>query len=208
MPHFQIHQKETTMSKSKSDTNAISMLKKDHQTVKGLFEQFEDAKDPAEKQNIISEAIQELKIHATIEEEIFYPAIRGEMEEDILNEADVEHHVARMLIAELDESNDDDAYRDARFTVLAEAVRHHIKEEEGQMLPKAENLDLDFDSLGEQMMQRKEELESEGVPADSEHEMVAANPGKVREKTMMASAKKAAAQGSDRETRKTPSRKK
>jgi hemerythrin superfamily protein len=190
------------MSKASSETNAISMLKEDHQTVKGLFDKFEKSDNPAEKQKIISDAIHELRVHATIEEEIFYPAIRNEVEDDILNEAEVEHHVARMLIAELDESKDNEDYRNARFTVLAEAVRHHIKEEEGQMFPQAKNLDIDFESLGEQMMQRKEELESDGVPTDSEHEMVAANPGKIRERTTMARTTP------DRKTRKEPSRKK
>ena len=188
------------MSKAKSETNAIAMLKQDHETVKGLFEKFEDTKDGAEKQKIISEAVHELKIHATIEEEIFYPAVRNQVEDDILNEAEVEHHVARMLIAELDESDDSDEYRNARFTVLSEAVRHHIKEEEGQMFPKVKALDIDFESLGEQMMQRKEELALDGVPEDPEHEMVAANPGKVREKTTMARSKTS--------SRKEPSRKK
>jgi hemerythrin superfamily protein len=194
--------KETTMSKAKSDTNAISLLKRDHEAVKALFDQFEDAENPAEKQKIISEAIHELKIHATIEEEIFYPAVRNEVENNILNEAEVEHHVARMLIAELDEAKDTEEYRNARFTVLAEAVRHHIKEEEGQMFPQAKDRDTDLDSLGEQMMQRKEELESDGVPADSEHEIVAAHPGKVRERTALASA------NPNQKTRKEPSRKK
>jgi hemerythrin superfamily protein len=200
--------KEKTMSKPKAETNAISMLKRDHETVKGLFEKFEDFENAAEKQKVISEAIHELKIHATIEEEIFYPALRSEVEDDVLNEAEVEHHVARMLIAELDESNDDDEeYRNARFTVLAEAVRHHIKEEEGQLFPQAKDLDMDFERLGEQMMQRKQELVSAGVPEDSEHKMVSANPGKIRETTSMAGERKTK-ENPERETRKEPSRKK
>jgi hemerythrin superfamily protein len=195
--------KEITMSKPKAETNAISMLKKDHETVKGLFDKFEGSENAAEKQKIISEAVQELKIHATIEEEIFYPAVRGEMEEqDVMNEAEVEHHVARMLIAELDESNDDEEYQNARFKVLSEAVRHHIKEEEGQMFPQIKDLDMDLDTLGEQMMQRKEELQAEGVPEDSEHGMVAANSGKMRERTTMAAGERKTT------TRKQPSRKK
>jgi hemerythrin superfamily protein len=193
--------KEITMSKPKAETNAISMLKKDHETVKGLFEKFEDSENAAEKQKVISEAIHELKIHATIEEEIFYPALRSEVEEDVLNEAEVEHHVARMLIAELDESNDDEEYQNARFKVLAEAVRHHIKEEEGQMFPQVKDLDMDLESLGEQMMKRKEELTLEGVPEDSEHEIVLANPDKIRERTTMAGKPKTT-------PRKEPSRKK
>jgi hemerythrin superfamily protein len=197
------------MSKARSETNAISMLKEDHKTVKDLFDKFEGAKSDAEKQKIISEAVDELKVHATIEEEIFYPAVRNEVEDDILNEAEVEHHVARMLIAELDEGNDSEEYRNARFTVLAEAVRHHIKEEEGQMFPQAKDLDIDFVSLGEKMMQRKEELASEGVPEDSEHEMVAANPGKIRERTTVAGAGgSSSGSGSKTTGRKEASRKK
>jgi hypothetical protein len=174
------------MSKSKSETNAISMLKEDHQTVKDLFDKFEDSESNSEKQKIISEAIEELKVHAEIEEEIFYPAVRNELEDDILNEAEVEHHVARMLIAELDEGDDSEEYRNARFKVLAEAMRHHIKEEEGKMLPQAKDLEIDFDSLGAQMMQRKEQLETEGVPEDAEHEIVAENPEKIKERTTVA----------------------
>jgi len=200
------------MSKSKSDTNAISMLEKDHETVKALFDRFEDAEDSAEKQSIISEAIQELKIHATVEEEIFYPAIRkeegeSEVEENVLNEAVVEHHVARMLIAELDEAGEDEEYRNARFKVLSEAVRHHIKEEEGKMFPQAKDLDLDFDSLGQQMMERKEELISEGVPPDSEHESVQANPVQVWERTTVAGDGGATRQKSEGERKKAGRRK-
>src|SRR5436189_5884142 len=96
---IQPYSKEITMAKSKSETNAISLLKEDHEKVKDLFEKFEAADDSSEKQNIIAETIEELKVHATIEEEIFYPAIREEVGDDLMNEAEVEHHVARMLIA-------------------------------------------------------------------------------------------------------------
>jgi len=196
---IQPYSKEATMPKSKSDTNAISLLKNDHKTVKGLFEKFEAAEESSEKENIIAEAIEELKVHATVEEEIFYPAIREEVGDDLMNEAEVEHHVARMLIAELDQSTEDEEYRNAKFKVLAEAVKHHIKEEEGQMLPSAEELDMDFDALGEQMVQRKEELKSEGVPPDAEHEMLSGRQGRPRERTKMAGASKAAGRKSDNE---------
>ena len=88
----------------------------------------------------------ELKIHAMIEEEIFYPAVRRQLSEDVMNEADEEHHVARVLIAELDRDGRGNDHREAKFTVLAESVRHHIREEEGEMLPKAKSLDLDFEA--------------------------------------------------------------
>jgi len=94
-----------------------------------------------------------------------------------MNEADEEHHVARVLIAELDANAAPD-HRHAKFTVLAESVRHHIKEEEGEMLPKAKELDIDFEVLGQQMLDRKKELKQEGIPGDAEHAMVAKANGK------------------------------
>ena len=127
-------------TKSKATAqNAIAMLKSDHQKVKGLFAQFEKAKDSKSKQKVVDEALMELKIHATIEEELFYPAVRQEIddEEGMMEEADEEHHVAKILIAELEKMKGDEDYWEAKFTVLSESVRHHIKEEEGKMLPEA-----------------------------------------------------------------------
>jgi len=160
------------------EKHAIAILKKDHDTVKELFEKFEKADSAAEKGKIITKAVHELKIHAVIEEEIFYPAVRKHVGADIMNEADEEHHVARVLIAELDVSGRANDHRDAKFTVLAESVRHHIKEEENQMLPKAKDLQIDFIALGQQMLDRKEELEKKGAPADAEHAMVSRMNGK------------------------------
>src|SRR5690349_11671706 len=105
---------------------------KDHDKVKDLFDQFEKSDSSAGKERIITAAIEELKIHAVIEEEIFYPAVRKHVGKDIMNEADEEHHVARVLIAELDRGRGGD-HREAKFQVLAESVRHHIKEEESEM---------------------------------------------------------------------------
>src|SRR6185503_16941266 len=127
----------------------------DHDTVKELFEKFEKADSAAEKGKIITKAVHELKIHAVIEEEIFYPAVRKHVGADIMNEADEEHHVARVLIAELDASGRANDHRDAKFTVLAESVRHHIKEEESEVLPKAKELKIDFEALGERILARK-----------------------------------------------------
>jgi hemerythrin-like domain-containing protein len=117
--------------------HAIAILMKDHDAVKELFDRFEKSESSAQKEKIIAEALTELKIHAVIEEEIFYPAVRKHVGKDLMNEADEEHHVARVLIAELDRDGRSNDHRDAKFTVLAESVRHHIKEEEGEMLPKA-----------------------------------------------------------------------
>jgi hypothetical protein len=158
-----------------TDTNAIAMLKKDHSKVKNLFDQFEAAEDRSGTEGIIGNAIVELKIHATIEEEIFYPALRdANIDENLMNEAEQEHHVARMLIAELDTHTGNEGRRHAKFKVLAESVRHHIKEEEGKVLPAAKDLDIDYEDLGSRMMDRKAELMDGGVPPDAEHEMVAA----------------------------------
>src|SRR3954470_16466553 len=137
------------------EKHAISILIKDHDTVKELFE---ESKSAAEKEKIIADALTELKIHAVIEEEIFYPAVRGQLGPDMMNEADEEHHVARVLIAELDRDSRRNDHRHAKFTVLAESVRHHIKEEEGDMLPKAKAVETNFEALGLQMLELKKQL--------------------------------------------------
>ncbi len=155
------------------EKHAIAILKKDHQTVKDLFDKFEKAESATQKEKIITEAVQELKIHAVIEEEIFYPTVRKHVGADIMNEADEEHHVARVLIAELDSGGRGNDHRDAKFTVLAESVRHHIKEEENEMLPKAKEVHIDFEALGQRMLERKSELKESGIPMDAEHTMVA-----------------------------------
>src|ERR1051325_2490084 len=154
------------------DVHAISIILKDHDTVKALFDQFEKAETATQREKIITEAVTELKIHAVVEEEIFYPAIRKHVGKDLMNEADEEHHVARVLIAELDATGRENDHRYAKFKVLAESVRHHIKEEENEVLPKAKELKIDFEALGQQILDRKEELKEEGIPPDAEHAMV------------------------------------
>jgi len=165
--------------KSQSSINAITSLKADHTSVKSLFDEFEKATDRATKMTVVSEALEELSIHATLEEEIFYPAVREEIDDEdgVMNEADEEHHVAKVLIAELEEMDGTESHYDAKFTVLAENVRHHIKEEEDEMLPRAQKTKIDFDALGETMLSLKEELLSEGVPVTGEAEMVANSEG-------------------------------
>jgi hypothetical protein len=132
--------------------------------VKDLFDRFKKADDRRSKTKIAKQAFTELKIHAVVEEEIFYPAVRRAVGKDIMNEADEEHHVAKVLVAELEEMDGHGDHYDAKFNVLAENVRHHIKEEEGQMLPKAEDLDIDFGKLGQQMRRRKQQLLANGFP--------------------------------------------
>src|SRR5688500_18904988 len=157
---------------------AVALLKEDHDRVKALFDDFESAKSKPSKRKIVREALVELKVHAAIEEELFYPAVRKAIGKEIMNEADEEHHVAKLLIAELDTMDGSESHFDAKFIVLAENVRHHIQEEENEMLPKAKGLTLDFDALAEAMQRRKDVLLAEGVPAVSEATMVKASRGK------------------------------
>jgi hemerythrin superfamily protein len=159
------------------EKHAISILKKDHDTVKDIFDQFKKAESPAARKSLIHKAVDALKIHTLIEEELFYPAVRPQVGDTLMNEADEEHHVAKLLIAELDRSESDD-HRDAKFTVLAEGVRHHIKEEEGHIFPKAREFDIDFETLGQRMTERKKELLKMGVTSDAKHNTVANAAGK------------------------------
>src|SRR5687767_12765036 len=110
--------------------HAIAILKKDHETLKGLFDEFQKAETATAKEKLIDQAVTALKIHTVLEEEIFYPAVRSRVGMEVMNEADEEHHVAKVLIAELDLNGRGGDHRDAKFMVLAENVRHHIKEEE------------------------------------------------------------------------------
>jgi hypothetical protein len=142
----------------------IKLLKSDHETVKGLFDKFDSARTPATKKKYAHEAMVELDIHADIEETIFYPAFeewaKSQADEDILLEAEEEHHVVHLLIGELRELPDDAEHWDAKFTVLSENVRHHIDEEEKEMLPKAAKMGADkLGELGDRMYARKKELQ-------------------------------------------------
>lgn len=163
------------MLKTKSKHEAMTILKQDHDKVKKLFDRFEKTDSTAECREIVREACAELKVHARVEEELFYPSLRLNMEDKdgLMDEADEEHHEAKILVAELElMSGEEDNYR-AKFSVLAENVRHHIKEEEGEIFPKARKTSIDFDALGEQMYARKQELMMNGVEPDAEALMVA-----------------------------------
>lgn len=156
-------------SKSGKSQNAIQLLKSDHAEVKALFDRFEKLGEDGprdEKEEIVRDACAKLTVHATVEEEIFYPAAREVPEADaLLNEAEVEHGTAKDLIAKLDEMTAEDEMFDANFTVLSEYIQHHVKEEEGELFPKVQKSDLDLDALGAQMAERKDELMAELEPA-------------------------------------------
>jgi len=157
---------------------AVALLKDDHKRVKELFDEYEKTNSRPRKVKIVEQALQELKVHAAIEEEIFYAAVRSRVGKEIMNEADEEHHVAKLLIAELDMMDGSESHFDAKFLVLAENVRHHIKEEENEMLPKAEGAKLNFEALADKMTRRKERLLKGGVAPVGEDRMVRASHGR------------------------------
>lgn len=149
--------------KSKSSgIDALALLKQDHRDVVEMFDEFEEAEDE-EKTELAQKICQALTVHAQIEEEIFYPAIRDGADdaEDALDEAEVEHTSAKQLIADIESMTSDDELFDAKVTVLGEYVRHHVKEEEGEIFKKAKSADLDLKELGARLAQRKSELMDE-----------------------------------------------
>jgi hemerythrin-like domain-containing protein len=152
------------MPKTRS-ANAIELLKQDHEKVKKAFKEFEkmDRSEADACRELVAGVCEDLKLHTTLEEEIFYPAVRAAIEdEDIMNEAAVEHETAKMLIEQLENMDPDDPNYFATFTVLGEYVMHHVKEEEGEMFPQAKKAgELDLEALGEQMRARKLELAGE-----------------------------------------------
>jgi hemerythrin superfamily protein len=150
------------MSASKSQ-DAIALLKQDHAEVKAMFKEYEELGDRAfaSKKKLADKICLELTKHATAEEEIFYPAVReaGEETEDLVDEATVEHASAKDLIAQISAMDPHDELYDAKVKVLGEYINHHVKEEEGEMFPKAKKADLDLVSLAEQIQARKDEVD-------------------------------------------------
>ena len=142
-------------------TDAIALLKADHRKVEELFEQFEKASGSARKQKIAHEICTELKIHTMIEEEIFYPAFRGKIEDDTLDEAYVEHDGAKVLVNDIEAGSPDDDFYDAKVTVLSEEIKHHVREEERAsdgMFAQCRKTDVDLAALRDKLMARKQEL--------------------------------------------------
>ncbi len=151
------------MAESKQK-DAVALLKEDHRTVEDLFAQFEKAKGEGRKQELATEICTELSIHAQIEEEIFYPACEGKVEEDLLKEAYVEHDGAKVLIAEIMAGEPSDEFYDAKVKVLQEQIEHHVQEEEKRMeglFSQARAAGLEMDALGDDLRSRKEQLKAE-----------------------------------------------
>jgi hemerythrin-like domain-containing protein len=164
------------MTMAQETVNAIELLQQDHRMVEDLFEQFEEVKDNDEDAaaEIIESACAALQIHDKLETEIFYPGLREQAEEeeieDLLNEAEIEHETVRELIDKIESLEWEDEKLYAHFTVLSEYVKHHVKEEEQELFPKLNQLtDVDLESLGAEMTERKAELMSEmGIETDEE----------------------------------------
>jgi hemerythrin superfamily protein len=151
--------------------DAIALLKADHRKVEGLFEKFEKAKDKATKKSLVEQICTELSVHTAIEEEIFYPACKGQVEDDLLQESYVEHDGAKVMIAELLASNPGDEFYDAKVKVLSEEIKHHVHEEEARsegLFAQAREAGLDMDALADRLSARKEELlaqiKANGIP--------------------------------------------
>jgi hemerythrin superfamily protein len=149
------------MAASENTPDAIALLKADHRKVLEMFESFESAKGDGRKKALAEQICMELTIHTKIEEEIFYPACEGKVEEDLLKEAYVEHDGAKVLMAEIEAGGPDDEFYDAKVKVLGEMIEHHVEEEEKRvegMFSQARKAGLDMDALGQQMFDRKEQL--------------------------------------------------
>ncbi|MEO7337982.1 MAG: hemerythrin domain-containing protein [Caldimonas sp.] len=164
-----------TSARSRSDATALLM--KDHKDVKALFKRYDKLMKAdgqgSERQALAEQICQMLTVHATIEEEIFYPAVRAaQVDADLLDEAEVEHASAKDMIAQIRSMGPDEDLYDAKVTVLGEYINHHVEEEEGEMFPKARRAKVDFEGLGQQLKARKQELMADAP--DGKADMAAA----------------------------------
>ena len=152
--------------------DAIALLKEDHRKVEDLFGDFEKARGDGRKERLAHEICLELSVHAAIEEEIFYPACEGKVDEDLLKESYVEHDAVKLMVAEIEAgSGESDEFFDAKVKVLQEEVEHHVKEEEKRLeglFAQARKAKLDLEGLGETLMARKleltEQFKTSGIP--------------------------------------------
>lgn len=167
------------MTKTKSASKprspvAIELLEADHRKVEGLFKQYEDEKDGDEetKRAIAHKICVELTVHAQVEEEIFYPWLRDNLDDDdmeMVEEAQVEHNGAKDLIAQIEAAEEIDATYDAMVKVLSEYIKHHVKEEEEEIFPEVRKMKEELDELGQEIAGRKAELaEEHGLAGDDE----------------------------------------
>jgi len=166
-----------------SKNQIIAMLKADHKKVKKAFKDFQkiDPKEDADSaEALVSQTLAEIEVHASLEEQIFYPAARSAIkEEDLIDEAEVEHMTAKVLIEQLKGMSPDDEKFAATFKVLGEYIDHHVKEEEGQIFKQITRAGVDWDSVLEEIQtQRMQLLEEKGLPAEEQE--VEATPSRAR----------------------------
>lgn len=190
-----------TRTGSRARNEIVDMLKADHRKVKRAFSDFEklNAEEDLEQcQMLVERTCAELEVHAQLEEELFYPAVRDAIREpDLIDEAEIEHQSAKMLIDQIKKLDMDDPKYAASFKVLGEYVKHHIREEENELFEQLGRAKVDWDAMLEQMMERRVALMKElGLPAEEEE-------------TAMAGAEEdedgeRGARGSGRRTRRTP----
>ncbi|MCE4538663.1 hemerythrin domain-containing protein [Pelomonas sp. P7] len=152
----------TATSKSSSRSrakDAIGMLREDHKKVLGLFEDYEKARSATVKKRLVQQICEELTIHTQIEDEIFYPEFKAALKDkELVPEARVEHDSVKALIAQVQDKEPDGEDFDAKVRVMGEFVKHHVKEEQNEMFPKAKDSRMDLVELGERMAALKEQL--------------------------------------------------
>lgn len=155
-------EKNPSTKKATQAQEATALLKADHVLVSKLFEEYETTRTPAKKAKLVAEICQELTIHAQVEEEIFYPAVKAALKDkELVPEATVEHASLKDLIAQVKGIEPDGEMYDAKIKVMSEYVKHHVKEEQNEMFPKAKSTGLDMMELGAQMLARKQTLLAE-----------------------------------------------
>lgn len=159
------------MTAKKEANNALELLINDHREVRRLFKEYEKIHHKAaaeDKQELADEICNEFLMHADIEEQIFYPAVREAIRDDeLIDEAEVEHQSARDLVEQIRAMSPDDELYDAKVQVLGEQIEHHVHEEETEMFPKVKKAKLDLDAMGQEMMQAKEAARSGFIAAKS-----------------------------------------
>lgn len=155
--------RKATRRTGRRDPLAIRLLKQDHREVEKMFDEYEQLESDAEKLELFNQIALALKVHTQIEEEVLYPESRGEVEDDLIDEAYVEHDSAKKLIAEIEAMKPGQEFYDAKVKVLGEYIKHHVKEEEqpGGFFAQAKKGDEDLEAIGERMKARKEELMAE-----------------------------------------------
>ena len=169
------------MASETAPKDGLQLLADDHRKVEDLFAQFEKASGSSAKEKLVKQICTELKVHTMIEEEIYYPAIRGKVEEDALDEAWVEHDSAKTLVNELEAAAPDEEFYDAKVKVLQEMIEHHVKEEEKQrdnLFQQTRTADIDLDAMGAELAERKMALMAmaeagtlgPAMPATMQHE--------------------------------------